>query len=451
MEVSGRRRGPDLAMCSADATVYCQPCGEGGKRAVAHGFCQTCEEYMCGPCIEAHKRFKLSRNHKMLSKDKMPTFYPSTKQSDIGETEYCKSHSKEMIKFFCPNHGDLGCGDCVVIAHRTCKVDYIADVSKGFVNENEFKRLEPSIKRAEDILYQNISNAEKLLYEVVNQSKYEIDRLRKFREEINTYLDRREKELLDNLKEVKTKDENDLTALKTDCKSVMTALEAMRNEMSSIDVSVNQRYLAARRAQNELRGLHVEMGKMAGRMKARKYRFVKDADTERLLGTKKGFGTLDVAGEFRRESTIPVSGHSTVTWKKEVDIPVREAQDKDTCWITGSVLLSSGHLLLADCKNNSAKLVDVTNRIVTSRIQLPSGPWDVCTLPDDQAAITLPNTSMIQLLSTMGGQLSCEKLQHHRPCTCLTTLNTPLSSCPWMGRSNRSTETSSNIQSPWWR
>ncbi|XP_052816748.1 E3 ubiquitin-protein ligase TRIM71-like [Mya arenaria] len=404
MEVSGKRPNPELDKASADATIYCQPCGEGRKRAVAHGFCQTCEEYMCGPCIEAHKRFKLSRNHIMLSKDKMPSFYPSTKLSEIGETEYCKKHPKEMIKLYCPTHGNLGCGDCVVIAHRTCKVDYIAEVAKDFVTGNEFRELQPSIKRKDDILSGYISNVEELFGEVIKQSKDEIDKLRKFRAEINTFLDRREKELLDNIQKAKTEDENVLTALKTDCESAKTALEAMRTELSSSDVSINQRYVAARRTQNELRVIHVDMGKMACRIKARKYRFFKGADTERLLGSKMGLGTLDMAGEF-----VPVPDLSTVTWKKEADIPVRESLDKDTCSINSSAQLLSGLLLLADYGNICAKLVDANNRIATYRLQLPGEPWDVCVLPDDKAAVTLPYKSIIQLLSTKERQLSCEK------------------------------------------
>ncbi|XP_052816160.1 tripartite motif-containing protein 45-like [Mya arenaria] len=318
MEVSGKRRDPDLDKGSADATVYCQPCEEEGKCAVAQRFCQTCEEYMCDPCSKAHKRFKVTRNHIMLSKDKMPSFYPSTKQSDIGLTEYCRTHPKEVIKFYCPTHSDLCCGDCVVIGHRTCKIDYITDVSKDFTNGREFRELEPSIKRAEDLLSGCISKVKELFDEVEHQSKDEIDRLRKFRAEINTYLDRREKELLGNIQKMKTDDESLLTELKTDCELAKCGLVATRTELTSGDVSDNQRYVEARRAQKELRKIQDKMEKMAGRMKTRKYRFVKDADTEGLLGSKMGLGTLDVSGEF-----VPVPDLSTVTWKQEADIPVR--------------------------------------------------------------------------------------------------------------------------------
>ncbi|XP_052816982.1 E3 ubiquitin-protein ligase TRIM71-like isoform X2 [Mya arenaria] len=408
MEVPGKTCDPDLDTGFAEVTIYCQPCVEGGKRAVAHGFCQTCEEYICAPCIEYHKRLKISRNHILLPKDEMPSFYPSTKHSVFGDTEYCKNHPKEIIKFYCPTHSDLGCGDCVVLDHRSCKVDYIAEVAKDFVIGNEFRMLEPWIKQEGDILSGYISNVEELLDEVENQSKFEINSLRKFREEINTYLDRREKELLDNLKKVKTEDEKVLTDLKTACESKKSGLEVIRAELSSVHVSVNQRYVAARKTQKELQEIKDEMGKMAGLITARKCRFTKDADTERYLGSIMGLGTLDVVGEFRR-GVAPVPDLSTVAWKKEKDINVRTSLDKITCWINASALLSPGLVLLSDYNNCSVKLVDLTTRTVTSRLQLPGNPGHVCVLPDDQAAVTLMNNSMIQLMSTTGVQLSCGK------------------------------------------
>ncbi|XP_052816301.1 uncharacterized protein LOC128242911 [Mya arenaria] len=204
-----------------------------------------------------------------------------------------------------------------------------------------------------------------------------------------------------------------------------TRLEAMRTEVTSGDVSVNQRYVTARRGMKELRGIFDNMEKMADRMNARKYQFTKDADTERLLGSKMGLGTLDVAGEFRKN--IPVPDLSTVTWKNEADINVITPQDQGTCIITGLALLSPGPFLLTDQGNSCAKLVDATTRAVTSRLELPVQPWDVCALPGDQAAVTLPDKSMIQLLSTKEGQLSRGKeIKVSSGCYCITYYNNRL-------------------------
>ncbi|XP_052816156.1 uncharacterized protein LOC128242837 isoform X2 [Mya arenaria] len=111
----------------------------------------------------------------------------------------------------------------------------------------------------------------------------------------------------------------------------------------------------------------------------------------------------------RSTPQVSIPELSTVTLKKEADIQVRTSQDMKTC-ITGSALISPGIFLLTDHGNHCVKLVDVSNRTVTSSLQLPRGaPWDVCVLPDDQAAVTLPYFSMIQLVSTKRGQLSSGK------------------------------------------
>ncbi|XP_052815600.1 E3 ubiquitin-protein ligase TRIM33-like [Mya arenaria] len=217
MEVSGKRRDPDLDKGSANTTVYCQPCEEGVKRTVAQGFCQTCKEYMCDPCIEAHTRLKVSMDHIILSKEKILPFYQSARQAIVCDTEYCKVHTTAMVKFYCPTHRFLGCVSCVMFDHGSCKLDYIADLAKEFVDGKVFRQLGLSINRADDLLSGSATNVKELLDEVENHSKDEIERLIKFRAEINAYLDCRERELLESMQKIKYEDVILLTALNTDC------------------------------------------------------------------------------------------------------------------------------------------------------------------------------------------------------------------------------------------
>ncbi|XP_052815601.1 uncharacterized protein LOC128242482 [Mya arenaria] len=175
----------------------------------------------------------------------------------------------------------------------------------------------------------------------------------------------------------------------------------MRSELNSRKLSMNQRYMAARRVHMELPKILDEIEKMASRMKDRKYRFHRDPDIGRLLESNTPPGTVDI------EDHVP--DLATVTWKKRANIYVRTSLDRNICFITGSTMLSPGLLLLTDRYNNSVKLVDVTTRTVTSRLQLPDRPWGVCAIPDEQAAVTLPEKSMIQLFSSKGGQFSYGK------------------------------------------
>ncbi|XP_052781717.1 uncharacterized protein LOC128218175 [Mya arenaria] len=64
-------------------------------------------------------------------------------------------------------------------------------------------------------------------------------------------------------------------------------------------------------------------------------------------------------------------------------------------------LLPVDRLLLSDCYNRSLKLVDTANKLV-SQVKLPGGPWDLCLLPGDRAAVTLPWEKKIQFVFTQG-------------------------------------------------
>ncbi|XP_052818162.1 uncharacterized protein LOC128244184 [Mya arenaria] len=310
-----------------------------------------------------------------------------------------------MIKFYCPTHDDIGCCDCIVLDHRNCEVDYITDVSKSFVDGREFDWLTQFTNQFENILSESILNVKEIYDEVQNQAKVEINELRMFRAKVNDSLVCRENELLDNIRGVKTEDESLLAALKTEFESLEDELEAIRKEITSEDVSVHQRYVAARIAHKKLQEIGDELKKMTGRLRARKFRFRTDSDTEQLTVSRRSLGTVDEAGEFRREIPAYVPELPTITWKKEADIEVTTSHDKNVCIITGSALLTPGLILLADNGNKMVKLLDVTARSVTSHLQLPGQPWDVCVLADDKAAVTIPEKAIVQLLTIKRAQL----------------------------------------------
>ncbi|XP_052780362.1 uncharacterized protein LOC128217318 [Mya arenaria] len=89
-------------------------------------------------------------------------------------------------------------------------------------------------------------------------------------------------------------------------------------------------------------------------------------------------------------------------FRKLPDIPVKKAADTRECFLTSMTLLSRGRLLLADCHNCSVKLVDTTTNKMVSQVKLPGQPWDMCLLPGDRAAVTLPLKNKIQFVSTQG-------------------------------------------------
>lgn len=81
------------------------------------------------------------------------------------------------------------------------------------------------------------------------------------------------------------------------------------------------------------------------------------------------------------------------------DINIKTERDTKDCNITGSELLSSEYLALADYENQSVKILDPVRRQITAEIDLSSPPWDVTVLAPGELAVTLPKESKIQFVN----------------------------------------------------
>ena len=84
---------------------------------------------------------------------------------------------------------------------------------------------------------------------------------------------------------------------------------------------------------------------------------------------------------------------------KMTDLHVKFPQDKSDCLITGMAFKEPNTILLTDNYNLSVKHIDsVTGRLI-SYLSLSSPPMDIATLSTDQAAVTIPDTQRIQIVS----------------------------------------------------
>ncbi|XP_052779340.1 uncharacterized protein LOC128216726 [Mya arenaria] len=93
---------------------------------------------------------------------------------------------------------------------------------------------------------------------------------------------------------------------------------------------------------------------------------------------------------------------SRVMFSRQPDISVKSLDDTRDCWLSSVAHLTGDRLLLVDRANYSLKLVDSENNKLVSEVNLPGQPWDLCLLPGDRAAVTLPQVDKIQFVSTQG-------------------------------------------------
>jgi len=128
---------------------YCQICIKGGNAVEAYAFCTVCTEFMCSGCSNVHRRSKATRNHHQLDKEHMPS-KDTVKEVHENLSEHCEKHPRELIKYFCPVHQDLLCGDCIAFDSHTCKLESILNISVSFQDSSVYKDIQSFISKLAD-------------------------------------------------------------------------------------------------------------------------------------------------------------------------------------------------------------------------------------------------------------------------------------------------------------
>lgn len=106
----------------------CTFCSEDNNFLQAFGFCSVCTANLCRNCYDNHKKFKVTRDHKVLI---YRDFENDPDYSNVMSlSKYCKAHEKRELEFKCFDHDALVCCECCVLSHRYCQlVKHIDDLS----------------------------------------------------------------------------------------------------------------------------------------------------------------------------------------------------------------------------------------------------------------------------------------------------------------------------------
>ncbi|XP_053402778.1 E3 ubiquitin-protein ligase TRIM33-like [Mercenaria mercenaria] len=263
MEVSGRRTSNDrnlsLSRGSADDFEFsCQPCAGEGHHVEAAGFCQNCEEYLCITCYKYHCKPTPSRHHVLLDKYNMP------KRSAPASVKYgcnltCTKHASEIVKFFCKQHDAVGCGDCVILDHKSCKIDYIPDDSKDFIDGGEYEQLVTRAKQLENnakSLRKEIEEDAKEVYRLYTKAVWDI---RAFRIQVDRYLIDMEQKLLDQCETQKKKSDTMLKAVKRELQPMQLELENLHSQLTPQEKQSGDLFVRAKQISFRLKKIGEEL------------------------------------------------------------------------------------------------------------------------------------------------------------------------------------------------
>ena len=111
-------------------TIACDPCEYDHISKKATAYCHECAEYLCEWCKTAHGKAKLTRSHKLLSGELMPTKRPAA-EMPVLDTVLC-SCTENKVSIYCKEHCSLFCVNCSALQHRRCKTSDIDEVSNDF-------------------------------------------------------------------------------------------------------------------------------------------------------------------------------------------------------------------------------------------------------------------------------------------------------------------------------
>ncbi|XP_053388611.1 uncharacterized protein LOC128551721 [Mercenaria mercenaria] len=411
MAVSGRKlsdfQGSVSLGSAEDFDHSCQPCLTIGQHVGAHGFCVECQEYLCKTCFECHKRTKASRNHQLLDKDNVGKHAISSKDSEEC-TEKCLVHKKEIIKFFCPTHKALGCNDCIILDHRTCKIDYIPDKCADIGDSEEYrdimKKLSEKMKDAEDIM----KKAEVRDKEIDNCHAGIIKEILNFRKEINERLDQLQQKIQKDADKKKSNDKIIIKMVLDECANISSDIKKLQSSLQA-DKSSRQNgqlYINIKRAESKLKSDEVQK---AGENLAKtniQYSFERNTDLENMLSKQSVFGKLNPCTSF--VTSTKKKQIKTLTRKEHIKVKTKSDY---SCIITGCAILPSNKLVLADNTNCKLKVVDRQSKAVIEEKNLDSNPWDIAVLPQNQIAVTVPGNKEILIMKTAGKLSTVRKIK----------------------------------------
>ena len=197
-----------MARAEGKVEALCEQCA--GEKSVA--FCRQCAEFICGDCVQSHKKLKVFVGHVVASLEDLKK--GGVKNISLKEVpaRKCAEHDK-TLKLFCFDCERLICRDCTIIEHKEHKFEFV----KKCAPEGR-KRLRESLAPLQEVRA-DMAGAEKRV--VSEEAKAERQReevcgaIQQSFEQLKAVLERRKAELAGKVCSLAQEKKNALAAQKT--------------------------------------------------------------------------------------------------------------------------------------------------------------------------------------------------------------------------------------------
>ncbi|XP_045197479.2 uncharacterized protein LOC123552134 [Mercenaria mercenaria] len=286
MEVSGKRvkNTKDLIL-----NVNCEPCEDDDKQTIANGFCRECEQYMCTQCFQHHRKGKFCKDHELLDRRGMQ-LQGSRKEEDKG-SEKCQDHEGEPIKFYCPKHVQAGCGDCMILEHKTCEVEYIRDKAATFKESKEFQTFVRAVGAGVKVVEQletAIKEKAKNIREVHAQYKNDVET---FRDKLINHVKKLANDMLKEGDEVFSENQKYVCALEKETQDLVKDVSVLNQTIESSVELPQKLFVSTVKSMPKLNAIEERLSRLKEKKGPKKYEFSRNPKLQLALTKCEVLGT----------------------------------------------------------------------------------------------------------------------------------------------------------------
>ena len=95
---------------SKESSLNCTNCEDNSE---ADARCLECAEFLCLNCVSAHRRIRLTKDHRILTLDSL-----QADKQNFHRPSFCGQHEDEQYMFYCVQCDRLICRECTILEHR---------------------------------------------------------------------------------------------------------------------------------------------------------------------------------------------------------------------------------------------------------------------------------------------------------------------------------------------
>ncbi|CAC5403117.1 unnamed protein product [Mytilus coruscus] len=353
------------------AANYCEPCTARGMTPTAFQWCTECEEALCSECTEAHRVQKMSRNHHLVERSKIP--------ENINLSYNCSKHQHLPFDYFCVDHDVICCKECWPKNHKTCKnVTSIEIASKNSKQSQSFLDSEQQLRFILEALEKLSKNCNDNGSRINKEETQILKQIKTMKENIMKQLEAFEESLLKQLTEKKYKY---VTSLKRQEKCIMDLVNSTKAQKESLEFvrdygSEKQAFVSIHSSKSVLDEIENKVTQLTESFADTSLTFV-ESDSKKKLAD---LGSIKLTGTPCSFSFVPYK-------QRQSQVPV----------VLKRQIKSFTHLYNIDMKGERLEVVTgITyeqgifcdeNDTYQSSISSPYQPWDIATIPGTTTAV----------------------------------------------------------------